>query len=96
MTTIEGIHLMTQQTSACPAMTTAVDSPEASAVNAPYRLVCQHVCRWRKTYTMPCHILKAMPDGRLKVLVFGDRYWKGREHVQRVRYVEASRVVAAM
>ncbi|RMV34042.1 hypothetical protein ALP12_200207 [Pseudomonas savastanoi pv. phaseolicola] len=68
---------------------------EPTAANAPHRLICQHVCRWTKTYTMPCHVLNAMPDGRLKVLVFGDRYWKGREHVQRVRYVEAGRVVAA-
>ncbi|KPW63139.1 hypothetical protein ALO80_200027 [Pseudomonas caricapapayae] len=68
---------------------------EPTTANAPHRLICQHVCRWTKTYTMPCHVIKAMPDGRLKVLVYGDRYWKGREHVQRVRYVEAGRVIAA-
>ncbi|RMP33715.1 MULTISPECIES: hypothetical protein [Pseudomonas syringae group] len=68
---------------------------EPTAAHAPHRLICQHVCRWTKTYTMPCQVLKTMPDGRLKVLVFGDRYWKGREHVQRVRDVEAGRVVAA-
>jgi hypothetical protein len=33
-----------------------------------------------------------MADGRLKVLVFGDRNWKSREHLSRIRYVEAGRV----
>jgi len=66
--------------------------PEHTAVNATHLLVCTHVCRWSKTYMMPCHILKAMPDGRLKLLVFGERNWKGREHISRVRYVEAWRV----
>lgn len=28
---------------------------------------------------MDCIPLKEMPDGRLKVLVFGDRYWKGHD-----------------
>ncbi|KPB90078.1 Uncharacterized protein AC502_1876 [Pseudomonas syringae pv. maculicola] len=33
-----------------------------------------------------------MPDGRVKVLVFGERNWKGREHISRIRYVEAYKV----
>jgi hypothetical protein len=65
---------------------------EKTAANATHRLICRHVCRWTKTYAMPCHILKPMPDGRLKVLVFGERNWKDREHISRVRYVEAGRV----
>lgn len=65
---------------------------ERTAENATHLLICQHVCRWTKTYAMRCHVLKAMADGRLKVLVFGDRNWKGREHLSRVRYVEAGRV----
>lgn len=65
---------------------------EPTAANATHELICQHCCRWTKTYVMPCHILKVMPDGRLKLLVFGERHWKNREHVSRVRYVEAGRV----
>lgn len=65
---------------------------ELTAANATHELICQHCCRWTKTYAMPCHILKVMPDGRLKLLVFGERHWKNREHVSRVRYVEAGRV----
>lgn len=67
---------------------------EKTSENATHHLICYHVCRWRKKYAMRCHVLKAMPDGRLKVLVFGDRNWKGREDKSRTRYVEAGRVQA--
>ncbi|KAA8697263.1 hypothetical protein ALQ64_200049 [Pseudomonas cannabina] len=63
-----------------------------TAANATHQLICQHVCRWTKTYVMPCHIIKTMPDGRYKLLVFGDRHWKGQDHLSRIRYVIASRV----
>lgn len=43
-------------------------------------------------YTMPCIVLKKMSGYRLKVLVFGDRYWKRDPDRQRVRYVAAWRV----
>lgn len=64
-----------------------------TSANATHRLRCAHVigCNDR-TYFMRCHVLKAMPDGRLKLLVFGERNWKGRDHVHRIRYVEADRV----
>lgn len=67
-------------------------APVMSAANATHRLLCRHVCRWTKEYTMRCHVLKKMADGRLKLLVFGERNWKNTEHVSRVRYVEAGRV----
>lgn len=63
-----------------------------TAANATHHLECRHCCRWTKVYRMKCHVIKTMPDGRLKVLVFGERNWKDRDHVQRVRYVEADRV----
>lgn len=65
---------------------------EQTAANATYHLICQHVCRWTKTYAMRCPVLKSMADGRLKVLVFVDRNWKDRDHLSRIRYVEAGRV----
>ncbi|WP_326430349.1 hypothetical protein VQ574_21740 (plasmid) [Stutzerimonas frequens] len=65
---------------------------EKTSANATHLLICRHVCRWTKTYGMRCHVLKVMPNERLKLLVFGERNWKGREHISRVRYVEASRV----
>jgi len=45
-------------------------------------------------YTQPCLVLKEMPDGRLKILAFGDRHHKGTEHVKHVRMVAAEKVVA--
>ena len=43
---------------------------------------------------MRCHVLKTLPDGRKKVLVFGDRNWNHSKDKSRVRYVEAWRVAA--
>lgn len=64
-----------------------------NADNATHLLLCRHCvglnCR---DYVMPCHILKFMPDGRIKLLVFGDRDWKDTQHIRKVRYVEADRV----
>lgn len=40
-----------------------------------------------KDYVMPCHIEKDMGNGRLKIWVFGDRYWKHSLDVKKVRYV---------
>lgn len=58
---------------------------------ARHLLACRHqICRNGRDYYMRCDILKVMPDGRLKVRVWGDRYWKSEKN--RIRYVEASRV----
>lgn len=67
---------------------------EPSYDNAAHKLRCKH-CRGRsfKRYWMRCHILKVMGDGlRLKVLVFGDRFWLGAKDKSRVRYVDRDRV----
>jgi hypothetical protein len=61
--------------------------------NATHLLRCAHAIGIsRFDYTMRCHILKNMKDGRVKILVFGNRYWKGRSHINRVRYVPKHRV----
>lgn len=62
--------------------------------NATHLLECRHCIGQRcKTYLLRCHVLKTMPDGRLKVSVFGTQ-WKGQESVQRIRYVDAYKVSA--
>lgn len=63
------------------------------ADNATHWLSCTHSLNSRSKihYRMPCHILKTMPDGRLKVLVFGERY-RGSLDKSRTRYVPAYRV----
>ncbi len=58
-------------------------------------LLCSHcVGRGRSYYHMPCLVLKAMDDGRVKIKVFGDRDWKDTYHKERIRYVQANRVTA--
>lgn len=62
-------------------------------MTATHLLECSHCLGGnRRNFTMRCQVLKTMPDGRLKILVFGRLYWKGTEHEQRVRYVAADRV----
>lgn len=47
-------------------------------------------------YQMFCNVLKTMPDGRLKIEVFGYRYffYESSRNKKRVRYVDAGRVVS--
>lgn len=69
---------------------------ELTAENATHLLLCRHaVGRNGKDYVMRCHVLKTMPDGRLKLRVYGERYWKDTEHKVSVRYVEPWRVIKA-
>lgn len=59
------------------------------------KLRCQHCIGLScYNYLMYCNILKKMPDGRLKVKVFGNRYWGGYEQ-SRIRYVEENKVIDA-
>ena len=61
--------------------------------DATHYLECRHcIGNSCKIYYMDCVILNEMKDGRLKVLVFGDRYWKDTKHIQKIRYVEAWKV----
>lgn len=64
-----------------------------NAENATHFLSCRHaIGSGGKYYQMRCHILKTMPDGRLKLRVYGDRYWKGTDHIVKIRYVESYKV----
>ena len=61
--------------------------------NATHELECRHAIGQNgKTYYMRCHIIKTMPDGRLKLRVYGDRNWRDTGHIVKTRYVEAYRV----
>lgn len=57
-------------------------------------LKCSHAfnSRSRYDYFMKCIILKEMPHDRLKILVFGERYWKFKEHKSHIRYIDSNRV----
>lgn len=65
---------------------------ELNRENATHLLACVHaIGSSRKSYMMPCHILKVMPDGRLKLRVYGERHWQDeRKDKVNVRYVPAN------
>lgn len=65
-----------------------------SAENATHLLGCrQCIGRSSRIYYMRCHVLKNMSNGRIKVLVFGERNWKNRDHISRIRYVDSYRII---
>lgn len=60
---------------------------------ATHKLKCRHqVCRHGFNYTMPCIVLGKTKSGTLKIVVFGERYWKYKEHIKRIQYVQPWRV----
>lgn len=64
-----------------------------AATDATHNLNCTH-CQGRSVsyYKMKCVLLGAVKSGKAKVLVFGERNWKDREHIKRVRYVDPDRI----
>ncbi len=61
---------------------------------ATHRLKCRHcIARNGFDYTMPCIVLGRTKSRFLKIVVFGERYWKNREHIKRIRYVAPWRVI---
>lgn len=44
------------------------------------------------TYYMKCIPLGKTKSGKAKLIVFGNRYWKHKEHIKQVRYVSPWRV----
>jgi len=66
---------------------------EPTIKDARDNLACRHcIGRNCNEYYMSCIILKVLPNARLKILVFGDRNWKGHEDKKQIRYVDAMRV----
>jgi len=67
---------------------------EYNREDATHVVMCAHaIGRSRKEYTMDCIPLKDMGDGRWKILVFGERNWKGYENKKGVRYVYKQRLI---
>lgn len=60
---------------------------------AKHNLSCKHVLGPNvHYYTMKCLILKTTKKDKLKIIVFGERYWKNTEHIKHLRYVDKWRV----
>lgn len=61
-----------------------------------HRLSCRHQIGCSGfDYTMPCIVLGKTKSRRLKIVVFGDRYWKNKEYRKQLRYVFPYRVFEA-
>ena len=72
------------------------ESPKPDRWHGTHYLNCQHSLNHcsQIEYQMLCNILKTMPDGRLKIEVFGDRYIYRTPSINnsRIRYVDDCRV----
>lgn len=72
------------------------ESPKPDRWNGTHYLNCLHSLNSRSQieYQMFCNILKTMPDGRLKIEVFGYRYFYRTSSINnsRIRYVDDWRV----
>jgi len=56
-------------------------------------LFCRHaVGETGKSYSMYCDIIKKMKNDRLKIRVYGSRFWPGKFGKSYIRYVDSSRV----
>jgi hypothetical protein len=61
---------------------------EYNVSQATHKLQCAHcIGHQRHNYTMPCIVLGRTKSHKVKIIVFGDRYWKNTGHVKRVKYV---------
>jgi hypothetical protein len=60
--------------------------------DATHLLSCRHaIGRHALEYQMSCCIIAWKPE-KVKVLVFGERYWSGRDHIKKIRYVDNKRL----
>lgn len=67
---------------------------DVTAGEATHKLMCCHcIGRNTKYYHMDCIPVKAMKNGKVKIIVFGDRYWKNKEDIKRYRYVERNQIL---
>lgn len=56
-------------------------------------LKCKHcIGKNCSNYYMDCIPLGIASNGKMKVIVFGERDWKNKEHIKKIRYVDPSKV----
>ena len=72
-----------------------MDLSKYSIKDTDAKLICKHCVRTDRcrVYTMPCVILKKTKKGLVKIIVFGDRDWKGRNNIKHIRYVNPDRLI---
>lgn len=70
-----------------------IDLTKYSSHEATHLLSCAHAIGLRRReYSMRCIPLKETSSGRLKIVVFGERNWKHRDHLKQIKYVDKDRV----
>lgn len=74
--------------------TTTLNLSKYDVSQATHKLQCRHqICRNGFDYSMLCIPLKKTSSRRLKIIVFGERYWRHRLHIKRIRYVPSYKVI---
>jgi len=71
-----------------------IDITQLDSKNFTHYLQCRHCigsdrCR---VYYMKCILLDITKSGKIKIAVFGERNWKGREYIKRIRYANSSSI----
>ncbi len=65
-----------------------LDTTKLTINDATHLLKCRHaIGKSGRTYFMKCIKLSYTKSGKVKILVFGDRYWHGRNDIKKIRYV---------
>jgi hypothetical protein len=47
----------------------------------------------RSTYYMDCTYLNDTKNGKAKVVVFGERNWKNKDHIKKVKYIDPNKLI---
>jgi len=70
-----------------------MDMDKFERKNATHNLFCRHaVGTHGRDYCMDCIILGKTKNGKIKIVVFGERNWKGHDDKKRIRYVDNYRI----
>ena len=71
-----------------------MDLSEYKVENATHLLICRHCigthCR---DYRMSAILLGTTKSKLLKIVVFGERNWKDKDHIKRIKYVKPHKLI---
>ena len=72
-----------------------MDIKKFNADDFTHWLLCRHCVSARSCteYEMKCILVKRTVSGKAKIIVFGDRNWKDKDHIKRVRYVDFNKII---
>lgn len=71
-----------------------IDTESLTILDATHLLMCKHCIGTNcMAYDMHCIPISKTKAGKIKILVFGERNWKGKDHIKNIRYVNPSKVI---